>query len=62
MTADQVKELLPIIEAFANRRFIKVRRPGLSLEWAHLNPDTTEFRFSDLTDPEIEWSLVEENE
>jgi len=57
MTAESVKRLLPIIEAFANKQPVFVRRRGYS-EWARLNPNTTEFRLKDLDDDEIEWSLT----
>ena len=57
MTAEYVKKLLPFIEAFANKQPLFTRRRGYA-EWARINPDTTEFRFKDLDDREMEWSLT----
>lgn len=52
MNADTVKELLPVITAFAERRPIQFRerkvdglvRPG---EWLEVNPDTDQFRLTE---------------
>ena len=57
MTAEEVEERLPILEAFADKKPLFTRRRGY-VAWALINPDTTEFRFQDLDDREIEWSLT----
>lgn len=52
MNAETVKELLPVITAFAERRTIQFRergktglaRPG---EWVDVNPDTDQFRLTE---------------
>ena len=53
MTADQVKALLPVIEAFAQKRRVFFRDKRYTDEWILVNPETTEFRIVDL-DP-VEW-------
>ena len=57
MTAEQVKERLVIIQAFADKQPIQVRRKGYT-EWATVNPDTTEFRLKDLDDDALEWRIA----
>ena len=52
MTAEEVKSVLDVLIAFANKQPIQFRdmRPGAmhSKEWLTVNPDTTEFRIVDL--------------
>jgi hypothetical protein len=59
MTAEDVKQLLPIIEAFANKKPVFVRNV-MSEDWMKINPNTTEFRFDYLVDDDMDWR-VEEN-
>jgi hypothetical protein len=59
MTADQVKELLPFIEAFANKKPLQYRNKSLTGEWSTINPETTEFRFEHLTAHDGEWRIPE---
>jgi hypothetical protein len=62
VTAEQVRAVLPVIEAFANRRPLQVRRRNLHDDWITINPDTTEFRFYDLADNQLEWRVVEDGQ
>lgn len=61
MKAETVKKMLPVIEAFANKHPIQFRDLRLgknhSNKWLTINPDTTEFRLEDYTNPE-EWRVV----
>jgi hypothetical protein len=59
MTADQVKELLPFIEAFANKKPLQYRNKSLTGDWSTINPETTEFRFEHLTAYDGEWRIPE---
>ena len=60
MNAEKVKKMLPVIQAFADKRPIQFRdlRPGAlhSNKWLTINPDTTEFRLLDDTNPD-EWRV-----
>lgn len=52
MDAHTVKELLPVITAFANRQPIQFReraKDGLAKpgEWIDVNPDTNQFRLTE---------------
>jgi len=58
MTADDIKQLLPVLQAFAERRAIQFRDRRYTDDWATINPDTTEFRIVDL-DP-VEWRVKPE--
>jgi len=61
MNAEEVKAMLPILNAFAERRPIQFRdaRPHARCrEWITINPDTTEFRLNDDVDPE-EWRVAD---
>jgi hypothetical protein len=55
MKAEDVKKLLPVITAFANKEPVQVKS-GLTDQWAIINPDTTEFRFEHLN--EMEWRVA----
>jgi hypothetical protein len=55
MKAEDVKKLLPVITAFANKQPVQVKS-GLTGQWAIINPDTTEFRFEHLN--EMEWRVA----
>ena len=59
MKAEDVKRLLPVIEAFANKQpvYFQVTRYDKPGEWRQINPETTEFRLSDLTDSDINWRV-----
>jgi len=54
LKAEDIKKLLPVIVAFANKRPVQVKS-GLTDEWSTINPDTTEFRFEHLN--ELEWRV-----
>jgi hypothetical protein len=61
MKAETVKAMLPVIIAFAEKRPVQFRdlRPGAFHvpEWITINPDTTEFRLTDDTNPD-EWRVA----
>lgn len=56
MRAEDVKALLPVIKAFADKQPVQVKS-SLTKEWTTLNPDTTEFRFSHLEDSALQWRV-----
>jgi len=61
MTSDQVKQMLPIIIAFAERKPIQFRdlRPtARNREWTTVNPDTTEFRINEYDLNPDEWRVL----
>ena len=58
MTAGDIKQLLPVLQAFAERRPIQFRDRRYTNDWATINPDTTEFRIVNL-DP-VEWRVKPE--
>ena len=55
MTRTQVRQLLPVLTAFANGEPVQYRDKRYTDDWATINPDTTEFRMVDL-DP-TEWRV-----
>ena len=59
MTAEDVKGLLPVIEAFANKQPVEFRNVFGLDTWNRIDPDTTEFRFSDLTDRRVMWRVAD---
>ena len=55
MTANEIKQLLPVLTAFAEGRSVQFRDRRYTDDWATINPKTTEFRIVDL-DP-VEWRV-----
>ena len=58
MTADDIKHLLPVLQAFAEHRPVQFRDRRYTNDWATINPNTTEFRIVDLN--LVEWRIKPE--